>query len=151
RLGNMTISINIISQIEIGEAVESVRGGGWRRCLRPRGRGRSPVIGKQRRQAEASDVCSDWFGRPSCRVASPWPAEAERSVLPFPSTRRSQPMPGATTSSVAPSTATGAGEAAEAAAEAIAGSANQEVAFSLQLSQEQRDIRDWVRGFAAHV
>jgi acyl-CoA dehydrogenase len=60
-------------------------------------------------------------------------------------------MPGATTSSVAPSKATGAGEAADAAVEAIAGSANQEVAFSLQLSQEQRDIRDWVRGFAADV
>jgi acyl-CoA dehydrogenase len=60
-------------------------------------------------------------------------------------------MPPATTSSGAPSKATGAGEAAEAAVEAIAGSANQEVAFSLQLSQEQRDIRDWVRGFAADV
>ena len=60
-------------------------------------------------------------------------------------------MPGATTSSVAPSTATGAGEAAETAVDAIAGSDNQEVAFSLQLSEEQRDIRDWVRGFAAHV
>jgi acyl-CoA dehydrogenase len=60
-------------------------------------------------------------------------------------------MPPASTSSVAPSTAAGAGEAAEAAAEAIAGSAGQEVAFSLQLSQEQRDIRDWVRGFAADV
>ena len=60
-------------------------------------------------------------------------------------------MPGATTSSVAPSTATGAGEAAETAVDAIAGSDNQEVAFSLQLSEEQRDIRDWVRGFAANV
>ena len=58
-------------------------------------------------------------------------------------------MPGATTSSVAPSKATGAGEAADGEVEAIAGSADQEPAFSLQLSQEQRDIRDWVRGFAA--
>jgi acyl-CoA dehydrogenase len=60
-------------------------------------------------------------------------------------------MPPATTSSVAPSTATGAGEAAEAAVETNAGSAGQEAAFSLQLSQEQRDIRDWVRGFATNV
>jgi acyl-CoA dehydrogenase len=60
-------------------------------------------------------------------------------------------MSPATTSSVAPSNATGAGEAAGAAVEAIAGSDNQEVAFSLQLSQDQRDIRDWVRGFATDV
>jgi acyl-CoA dehydrogenase len=60
-------------------------------------------------------------------------------------------MPPATTSSVAPSTATGAGEAADAAVETIARSAGQEAAFSLQLSQEQRDIRDWVRGFATNV
>ena len=60
-------------------------------------------------------------------------------------------MPQGTTSSVAPSKATGAGEAADGEVEAIAGSANQEPAFSLQLSQEQRDIRDWVRGFAADV
>jgi acyl-CoA dehydrogenase len=60
-------------------------------------------------------------------------------------------MPRTTASSVAPSKATGAGEAADGEVEAIAGSANEEPAFSLQLSQEQRDIRDWVRGFAADV
>ena len=60
-------------------------------------------------------------------------------------------MPPTATSSTAPSKATGAGEAAEAAVEAIAGSANQEVTFSLHLNQEQKDIRDWVHGFAAEV
>ena len=42
-------------------------------------------------------------------------------------------------------------EAAEAAVEAIAGSAGQEATFSLALSQDQKDIRDWVHGFAADV
>ncbi|HWG07368.1 MAG TPA: hypothetical protein VN672_00005, partial [Solirubrobacteraceae bacterium] len=42
-------------------------------------------------------------------------------------------------------------EAAEAAVEAIAGSAGQDVTFSLALSQDQKDIRDWVHGFAADV
>ncbi len=43
------------------------------------------------------------------------------------------------------------GEAAEAAVEAIVGAAGQEVTFSLALSQDQKDIRDWVHGFAADV
>jgi acyl-CoA dehydrogenase len=42
-------------------------------------------------------------------------------------------------------------DAAEAAVEAIAQSAGQEASFSLALSQEQKDIRDWVHGFAAEV
>ncbi len=54
--------------------------------------------------------------------------------------------PTSTDTSDAPAT-----EAAEAAAAAIAGSAGQEVSFSLALTQEQKDIRDWVHGFAADV
>src|ERR1700710_2821817 len=42
-------------------------------------------------------------------------------------------------------------DAAEAAVEAISGAAGQEVTFSLALSQDQKDIRDWVHGFAADV
>jgi acyl-CoA dehydrogenase len=42
-------------------------------------------------------------------------------------------------------------EAAEAAVEAIAGAANKDAAFSMALSQDQKDIRDWVHGFAADV
>ena len=42
-------------------------------------------------------------------------------------------------------------EAAEAAVEAIAGAADQDATFSLQLTQDQKDIRDWVHGFAADV
>jgi len=42
-------------------------------------------------------------------------------------------------------------EAAEAAVEAITGAANQDVTFSLALTQDQKDIRDWVHGFAADV
>ena len=42
-------------------------------------------------------------------------------------------------------------DAAEAAVEAISGSAGQDVTFSLELSQDQKDIRDWVHGFAADV
>ena len=41
--------------------------------------------------------------------------------------------------------------AAEAAVEAISGAAGQEVTFSLELTQDQKDIRDWVHGFAADV
>ena len=41
--------------------------------------------------------------------------------------------------------------AAEAAVEAISDSAAQEVTFSLELSQDQKDLRDWVHGFAAGV
>jgi|CZKG01.1.fsa_nt_gi acyl-CoA dehydrogenase len=50
------------------------------------------------------------------------------------------------TAGAAPST-----EAAEAAVEAIAGAAGQDVTFSLELTQDQKDIRDWVHGFAADV
>ncbi len=42
-------------------------------------------------------------------------------------------------------------EAAEAAVEAITSSANQEAAFSMALTQDQKDIREWVHGFAADV
>jgi acyl-CoA dehydrogenase len=44
-----------------------------------------------------------------------------------------------------------AAEAAEAAVEAIAGAAGQDAPFSLRLTQDQKDIRDWVHGFAADV
>jgi hypothetical protein len=44
-----------------------------------------------------------------------------------------------------------AADAAEAAVEAISGSAGQDVSFSLELNQDQKDIRDWVHGFAADV
>jgi len=42
-------------------------------------------------------------------------------------------------------------QAAEAAVQAIAGAAGQEASFSLALNQDQKDIRDWVHGFAADV
>jgi acyl-CoA dehydrogenase len=42
-------------------------------------------------------------------------------------------------------------KAAEAAVEAIVSAASQEAAFSLALTQDQKDIRDWVHGFAADV
>src|ERR1700720_2859731 len=64
------------------------------------------------------------------------------------------PMPASATSPVAAPKATGtagAAGAAEAAVEAIASSANQDATFSMQLSQDQKDIRDWVHGFAADV
>ena len=54
-------------------------------------------------------------------------------------------------SASATSTRTDAGEAAQAAADAIAAAAGQEATFSLQLNQDQKDIRDWVHGFAADV
>ena len=40
---------------------------------------------------------------------------------------------------------------ADAAVEASAGTADQDVTFSLALTQDQKDIRDWVHGFAADV
>ncbi len=39
----------------------------------------------------------------------------------------------------------------EGAVEAIASAAKQDVTFSLELSQDQKDIRDWAHGFAADV
>lgn len=57
-------------------------------------------------------------------------------------------MPVPATSSAAGPNAT---ETAEAAVEAIESSAGQETTFSLELSQDQKDIRDWVHGFAADV
>jgi len=42
-------------------------------------------------------------------------------------------------------------EAAEAAVAAISDAAHQETTFSLELTQDQKDIRDWVHGFAADV
>ena len=44
-----------------------------------------------------------------------------------------------------------ASDAAGAAVEAITGAANQDVTFSLALTQDQKDIRDWIHGFAADV
>jgi acyl-CoA dehydrogenase len=48
-------------------------------------------------------------------------------------------------------TAAEATGAAEAAVEAITSAAGKDVAFSMALSQDQKDIRDWVHGFAADV
>src|SRR5437660_7492024 len=45
----------------------------------------------------------------------------------------------------------GAADAAEAAVEAITSAAGQDTSSSLQLTQDQKDIRDWVHGFAADV
>src|ERR1700690_1037611 len=41
--------------------------------------------------------------------------------------------------------------AADAPVEASSGAAGQDVTFSLALTQDQKDIRDWVHGFAADV
>jgi acyl-CoA dehydrogenase len=57
-------------------------------------------------------------------------------------------MPGSPAPTVADPPTT---DAAEAAVDAITASAAQETTFSLALSQEQKDIRDWVHGFAADV
>jgi acyl-CoA dehydrogenase len=48
-------------------------------------------------------------------------------------------------------TATEATGAAEAAVEAITSAAGKDVTFSMALTQDQKDIRDWVHGFAANV
>src|SRR5246500_336175 len=60
-------------------------------------------------------------------------------------------MSGSGAASAAPPSPAEAGEAADAAVEAINNAAGQEVAFSLALTQDQKDIRDWVHGFAAEV
>jgi acyl-CoA dehydrogenase len=53
----------------------------------------------------------------------------------------------------APSSAVSSGPTAAGgeAVEAISAAAGQEVTFSLELTQDQKDIRDWVHGFAADV
>jgi len=48
-------------------------------------------------------------------------------------------------------TAAEATGAAEAAVEAITSAAGKDVTFSMALTQDQKDIRDWVHGFAADV
>jgi hypothetical protein len=53
--------------------------------------------------------------------------------------------------SATPAASADATDAAEAAIEAINNSANRETTFSLELTQDQKDIRDWVHGFAADV
>jgi acyl-CoA dehydrogenase len=55
------------------------------------------------------------------------------------------------TSSATGEKATEAAVAAEATIDAIADAAGKEVAFSIALTQDQKDIRDWVHGFAAEV
>jgi acyl-CoA dehydrogenase len=60
-------------------------------------------------------------------------------------------MSGSGAASVAPASPAEVGQVADAAVEAITSAANQEVAFSLALTQDQKDIRDWVHGFAADV
>jgi acyl-CoA dehydrogenase len=59
-----------------------------------------------------------------------------------------QPMSASAASSVANAKTS---EEAEAAVEAIVDAAGQDTTFSLELSQDQKDIRDWVHGFAADV
>jgi acyl-CoA dehydrogenase len=51
----------------------------------------------------------------------------------------------------APSSAVPSDEATAQAAEAIAAGESAETSFSLSLTQDQKDIRDWVHGFAADV
>jgi acyl-CoA dehydrogenase len=51
----------------------------------------------------------------------------------------------------APTSTASSTEAAEAAVEAIVEAAGKDVTFSLELTQDQKDIRDWVHGFAADV
>jgi acyl-CoA dehydrogenase len=53
--------------------------------------------------------------------------------------------------SAPPTAVSPAADAADAAVAAITGAANQDVTFSLALTQDQKDIRDWVHGFAADV
>src|SRR6202035_857057 len=53
--------------------------------------------------------------------------------------------------STAPPVTTAGTEAAEAAVEAITGIAGQDATFSMELTQDQKDIRDWVHGCAADV
>src|SRR5438067_7075548 len=60
-------------------------------------------------------------------------------------------MSGSGAASAAPPSPAEAGAAADAAVEAITDAAGQEVTFSLALTQDQKDIRDWVHGFAADV
>jgi len=60
-------------------------------------------------------------------------------------------MSGSGAASAAPPSPAEAGQAADAAVEAISNAAGQEVVFSLALTQDQKDIRDWVHGFAADV
>jgi acyl-CoA dehydrogenase len=58
----------------------------------------------------------------------------------------------ASPTSTAESPASGAAaDAAAAAVEAISSAAGQEAAFSMQLNQDQKDIRGWVHGFSADV
>src|SRR5947199_5363015 len=60
-------------------------------------------------------------------------------------------MSGSGAASAAPPSPAEAGAAADAAVEAITDAAGQEVTFSLALTQDQKDIREWVHGFAADV
>jgi acyl-CoA dehydrogenase len=60
-------------------------------------------------------------------------------------------MSASATTAAAAAAPTDTGEAAEAAVEAITEAAGQQTSFSLALSQDQKDIRDWVHGFAADV
>src|ERR1700729_1509700 len=53
--------------------------------------------------------------------------------------------------SASPTAVSPTADAADAAVAAITGAANQDVTFSLALTQDQKDIRDWVHGFAADV
>jgi len=61
------------------------------------------------------------------------------------------PASSSVASSAARPKAAEAAEAAEAAVEAIAAAAGRDVTFSLELTQDQKDIRDWVHGFSADV
>src|SRR5207237_1214829 len=86
-------------------------------------------------------------GRPGpSRRASP----ALEQSSSGPSRKRRSPSMSASPS-VASTPDPSASDAAEAAVEAITGAANQDVTCSLELTQDQKDIRDWVHGFAADV
>src|ERR1700746_987613 len=60
-------------------------------------------------------------------------------------------MSGSGAAPAAPPSPAEAGQAADAAVEGITEAAGQEGAVSLALTQDQKDIREWVHGFAADV
>ncbi|MHB8235300.1 MAG: acyl-CoA dehydrogenase family protein, partial [Solirubrobacteraceae bacterium] len=73
---------------------------------------------------------------------------AQQTPSPAPSLNARSPVMSATADPIA---TTAASATADAALQAISGAAAQDVSFSLELSQDQKDIRDWVHGFAADV
>src|SRR5437763_1510891 len=106
-------------------------------------------------RTRSKSVSEQSESQPAPRVPDADDTPPLQTKPPGPERRRHTRMPAAPTAEAsngdAPAEQSVTTAAADKAVEAIQEVASQEVTFSLELTQDQKDIRDWVHGFAEDV